>query len=59
MVPNQTSVFVRIYIERLYTGMLVTYSGRLGDWYNSFGAETLTSKNTSSFHLSVVFQQIC
>ena len=34
------------------------YTGRLGDWYTSLGAQTLTPKyHFSSFVLSVVFQQ--
>ena len=36
----------------------VIYSGRLGDWYNGMGVQTLAPrKNFSSFLFSVAFQQ--
>ena len=40
--------------------MLLTYSGHLGDWYVPVWVPKFwCPKNTSSFLLSVVFQQIC
>ena len=39
--------------------MPVTYSGRLQDWYTSLAFKNLTTKNTSSFLLSVVFKHKC